>query len=613
MAYLVLARKYRPQQFEDVVEQLHVTQTLSNAVASGRLAHAILLAGPRGTGKTTIARILAKSMNCAAGPSPVACNNCRSCREITESHAADVFEIDGASNNKVENVRELRENARYMPAHSPYKIYVIDEVHMLSDAAFNALLKILEEPPAHVLFFFATTEPNKIPITILSRCQRHDLRRVSLDGIVGHLDRLCRAEGIDISEKGLSLIAREADGSIRDSLSLLDQILTCSDGTITDEQIIDILGVIDRQVLFDVSDALFNGQMDKLLEICDLLYRQGRHLMKFYAELVEHFRNLLVVKMGGSSHALTGVAEHERRIMAQQAESVTEPYVNQVLNTLFADEWQIKQSVSPKIAMEMTFFKLVQIQPALSLDTLIEKLDQLKSGVAPTAAAAKDEGGSVPPAPGTDAPASPAADSADNAQTRQVTSKPAGNAPIEDCPPEPAPPPEPEMSAEATAEKAANHRLPDTEPAPVQKASPAQAPEAASPADEPAAAADDPAAAWQALRSWVCEKSPALGACLADGMLESITGDRIDIRVRSDSANVNFLSREKSVKNLETLCGQYFGKPMQVSVGIEQTGAAAGNRKKEEKQLKEETLNHPMVDAAIKTFNGRIVDIKILQ
>jgi DNA polymerase-3 subunit gamma/tau len=192
MGYRVLSLKYRPQTFEDVVKQDHVTRTLSNAIRSGRLAHAILFSGPRGTGKTTIARILAKCVNCASGPTPTPCNICRSCREITSGHSADVFEIDGASNNKVDNIRELRENAVYMPAQSPYKIYIIDEIHMLSDSAFNALLKILEEPPAHVLFFFATTEPNKIPITILSRCQRHDLRRIDINSIIDRLEHICR-------------------------------------------------------------------------------------------------------------------------------------------------------------------------------------------------------------------------------------------------------------------------------------------------------------------------------------------------------------------------------------------------------------------------------------
>lgn len=601
MAYLVLARKYRPQQFDEVIGQAHVTQTLSNAVASGRLAHAILLTGPRGTGKTTVARILAKSMNCESGPTAAACDQCRSCKDITESHAADVFEIDGASNNKVENVRELRENARYMPAHSPYKIYIIDEVHMLSDAAFNALLKILEEPPAHVLFFFATTEPNKIPITILSRCQRYDLRRVSLDGIVDHLSRLCKAEGIDISEKGLSVIAREADGSIRDSLSLLDQIITCSDGPVSDEQIIDILGVIDRQVLFDTSAALFAGDMGKLLEICDLLYRQGRHLMKFYAELIEHFRNLLVVKMGGSAEALSGVAEHERRIMARQAEAVTEPYISQVLNTLFADEWRVRQSVSPKIAMEMTFFKLLQIRPALSMDALIESLDQLKSGVSPSPpSAAGPTQAQSPHTTQTGAKAAPATipdpeentaadDTASSAMAEQAAAAPVAQAAVQAPPDTPTEPPAAELSPE---------------PAP-------HTPEEAA-GTPPAAPADNPAETWEKLRRWVCEKSPALGACLTEGELEAFSDDKLDIRVRSDSANVNLLSRKKSINNLEKLCREFFGRPMQVAVNVEQPQSQAGNPKKQEKQLKEEALNHPLVDAAVKTFNGKIVDIKII-
>ncbi|MBL0713757.1 MAG: DNA polymerase III subunit gamma/tau [Desulfosarcina sp.] len=228
MGYLVLARKYRPQSFEEVVGQVHVTQTLANAIRHQRVAHAILFSGPRGTGKTSVARILAKAMNCMQGATPSPCNQCRSCIEITNGSAADVFEIDGASNNSVDQVRELRENVKYMPAYSPHKIYIIDEVHMLSTAAFNALLKTLEEPPPHVIFLFATTEAHKIPITILSRCQRYDFRRVDFDKLVGHMARLCQKEDIVLPEESLATIAREAGGSIRDALSLLDQVMTCT-------------------------------------------------------------------------------------------------------------------------------------------------------------------------------------------------------------------------------------------------------------------------------------------------------------------------------------------------------------------------------------------------
>ena len=285
MSYLVLARKYRPQTFAQVIKQDHVTRTLANAIASGRVAHAILFSGPRGTGKTTVARILAKAMNCKEGPTEVPCNACRSCREITSGSGVDVFEIDGASNNSVDQIRELRENIQYRPAHSLYKIYIIDEVHMLSIAAFNALLKTLEEPPSHVMFLFATTEPHKIPITILSRCQRHDFRRIDIESILKHMDMLCDKEGIKISVESLSLIAREAGGSIRDALSLLDQVMSCASGSITHDHVLDILNVIDRKIIFDISKTLLVGGIPELLDILDEIsgFMTGHKRLLYYS------------------------------------------------------------------------------------------------------------------------------------------------------------------------------------------------------------------------------------------------------------------------------------------------------------------------------------------
>ncbi len=292
MSYQVLALKYRPQTFDQVVGQQHVTTTLTNAILQDRVAHAILFTGPRGTGKTTIARILAKAMNCKNGPNPTPCNTCKICKSIIEGHCSDVFEIDGASNNSVDQIRDLRENVTYMPSSAAYKIYIIDEVHMLSTAAFNALLKTLEEPPEHVMFIFATTEVHKIPATILSRCQRHDLNRISLDLISGHLQFLCNREKFSLENSSLDLIAQEADGSIRDALSLLDRILSSAKGgTIHHQQVLDGLGVLDRQILHDISAAIFKQDGAGLIELIERVNDAGIDLKKYYSDLVVHFRN----------------------------------------------------------------------------------------------------------------------------------------------------------------------------------------------------------------------------------------------------------------------------------------------------------------------------------
>ena len=413
MSYLVRARKYRPQAFADVLEQEHVTRTLANAVASGRVAHAILFTGPRGTGKTTVARILAKALNCQGDGPDVPCNGCRSCREITGGNAADVFEIDGASNNSVDQVRDLRENIKYTPAHSRYKIYIIDEVHMLSTPAFNALLKTLEEPPAHVLFMFATTEPHKIPITILSRCQRYDFRRVRLAAITGHLASICSREGVEVAPESLDLIARESGGSVRDSLSLLDQVIAGGQRSVPHEQVIETLGVVDRSRLHEMAGAVVDGDAAGFLCVLDALFDRGHDVKKLFADLLDYFRDLWVVQTARAPDLLVDLPGHEIALMQERARAVPKAALEQILDTLFREEPSIRLSAQPKLAFEMAFFRVLQARPVLSIDALIAKLDELRhevrggGAVSPARAAAAPE---APPAAAT--PAAPRAEAA---------------------------------------------------------------------------------------------------------------------------------------------------------------------------------------------------------
>ncbi len=255
MEYLVLARKFRPQYFEEVVGQEHVVKTLKNAISQGRVAHAFLFAGPRGIGKTSVARILAKSLNCEKGPTPTPCGECANCKEITDGRSLDVREIDGASNRGIDEIRELRENVKFAPAASKYKVYIIDEVHMLTREAFNALLKTLEEPPAHVIFIFATTESHKVPATIMSRCQCYDFRRISLKEIIANLGKIAAAEGIQVSKSALGWIAEAGDGSMRDAQSVFDQVISYAGKEIKDADVEENLGLKDRKYLFALSAA----------------------------------------------------------------------------------------------------------------------------------------------------------------------------------------------------------------------------------------------------------------------------------------------------------------------------------------------------------------------
>src|ERR1041384_3177786 len=319
MSYQVIARKYRPQRFSDVVGQEHVCQTLGNAIAQKRIAHAYLFVGPRGTGKTTIARIFAKCLNCTDGPKVDFDENDPRCQEITEGRSLDVLEIDGASNRGIDEIRELRETAKYAPSSSRFKIYIIDEVHMLTKEAFNALLKTLEEPPAHVKFMFATTEPEKVLPTILSRCQRFDLRRIPIKLMVDHLRHIAKQENVTIDEAALHAIARGADGGMRDAESALDQLISFCGNTIEESDVLSMFGLAAQRSLLDLSRAILDGEIQTALHQLNDLAKNGKDLGRLLSDLLNHFRNLLIFQVSRGDTKMLEVSEAEAAALADQS------------------------------------------------------------------------------------------------------------------------------------------------------------------------------------------------------------------------------------------------------------------------------------------------------
>jgi DNA polymerase III subunit gamma/tau len=389
--YEVLARKWRPQRFEDVIGQEHVTQTLVNAIKTERLAHAYLFAGPRGVGKTSVARILAKAVNCEAGDPANPCNSCQSCREITAGSSVDVQEIDGASNRGIDEIRELRQNINYMPSSSRYRIYIIDEVHMLTLPAFNALLKTLEEPPPHVKFIFATTEAHKVPITILSRCQRFDFKRIPVAQIIHHLLDIAAQEDIHISKTGLSLIAREAEGGMRDAESLLDQVTSFAGKEVQDSQVIDILGIVDQNILFETSRSVIEGDQKKCLEIVEQIYDYGYDIKAFYRSLTQQFRNLLITLITHEDHLLElSVTDRERA--GKQAEKAGQERLKIILNFLIQNEEGLRYTTNPRILLETTLLQLCRVGDFLSFDELLQRVEGLEKRLSSAPAAAPGSG-----------------------------------------------------------------------------------------------------------------------------------------------------------------------------------------------------------------------------
>ena len=376
-----LYRVYRPKNFSDVIGQEHIVRTLKNQIENNNVGHAYLFCGTRGTGKTSTAKIFSRAVNCTNLHNDEPCNECENCREMLEDKTMDVVEIDAASNNSVDDIRELRENVKYSPAKAKYKVYIIDEVHMLSQGAFNALLKTLEEPPSYVIFILATTEPHKIPATILSRCQRFDFKRVTVKDISSRMRYICEKEGIEADEKALNLIARNSQGALRDALSILDQCISFEGNKISYNDVIELLGSVNIEQLFDLAESIIKENTKKSLQILNDFIIWGKDVRNLVNDLIDHFRNLMVCKISNDLDEIISLPEETIDLLKQQAETIDTNNLIRILNILSETQDGMKISSNPRVLMEVTMMKIAQPMFDESKEALIKRIENLEQKI----------------------------------------------------------------------------------------------------------------------------------------------------------------------------------------------------------------------------------------
>jgi DNA polymerase-3 subunit gamma/tau len=574
MAYLVLARKYRPQRFGEMTGQEHVVRTLSNALRSGQLAHAFLFTGPRGVGKTTAARLVAKAVNCETGPTAEPCGVCPPCVEITEGRAVDVIEIDAASNNGVDNVRDIVEAVKYRPARDRFKVFVIDEVHMLSQGAFNALLKTLEEPPPHVKFVLATTDVHKVPETILSRCQRFDFKRLGLQQIVDQLAKVAEAEGMRLSPAALALVARQAEGGMRDALSLLDQVRAACGEAPSDADVAGALGAVDAAAVSRIAAALVARDGAAVLAEVAQLDARGLEARRVAEEIVRHLRNVVVTRLApGAPLDLPDAELAEVRAQAAAADPAQLTRLFDIARRAVVD---VKESEQPRYALEVALLKGVFLAPGADVADLIGRLEALA-------------GPGAPPAPSTAAPASGGGGSAARFGTPGCAAGPGGT----------------ESAAPAAARAEA----------------PPAAPGAAPPLDDRSAVA---AERWRAAVAEIEKASPLAAPALKQATLLWLRDGEVAIQL---PPGMFATTAERRRPEVEAAFARFFGRPtrLQVTVGPAAPEAAAAEpaapslaqseaaeRLARSTQVRETARAHPNIREAARILEGDVNGIEEL-
>ncbi len=601
MDYQVSARKYRPGTFDDVIGQPHVVQALMNAVSSKRIAHAFLFSGTRGVGKTTVARILAKALNCEQGQTGQPCGTCLNCTEITQGSSVDVVEIDGASNTSVDDVREIRENAKFTPFRGAYRVYIIDEVHMLSNSAFNALLKILEEPPSHVVFIFATTELHKIPATILSRCQHYNFRRLSRGEIIARLETVAAQDAIQVEPRSLALLARASEGSMRDGLSLFDQAVALCGTSISHEDLESLLGAVPQEHVHALIDAIAARDSRQAVQVIATLLDHGQDLRAYCAEVVEYLRNLLVAAVVPSAQDLRGLIEASTDDLDQlvsQAKTFTPEQLQELFRLFAQAEDALRQSLHPRFTLEVAAIKATRLGPDEVRPAVSAPLP--KASVAP-ASARRDATQPMPPS----APAvRPVAKLPTTAPSRDTTSakSASGARPV-------APPPKPvERSSTAPPLPASPAR--DTS---------SRAPIAAMP---PAPAGEPLRLDWDQCVKRVTEMHPSIAPFLEMGHCVGIDGQEITLGYAT-TASVARARMEKAdnLQAVREVCEEVAGRPVRLRIvelteGVPVVPSMAQVRAAREQDAKlvlfEQTRSHPFIKHTLELFGGDVVDVRRL-